>query len=200
MQGSYDRLRDCDLLSDKVYYSPAWFAMFGYAADALPGGLQTWENLVHPSEKRAVMEQVQRYLSGAAPSFEVEMRMSHRDGHDVTVLSRAHTVLRSKDNVPIRLVGTHIDLTECRELEPQLAQSQKMESVGRLVGGIAHYFNNVLAALRGNSYLAKQALTDASYVTAKLTDIDNLIERAAQMVNQLLTFSRKYSVKRPASR
>ncbi len=86
------------------------------------------------------------------------------------------------------------DITERKHLEEQLVQSQKMESIGTLVGGIAHDFNNILAAIQGNLYLATQQCQNDPATLTKLTNIESLSSRAADMVQQLLTFARKDTV------
>ncbi|MBZ0267241.1 PAS domain S-box protein [bacterium] len=86
------------------------------------------------------------------------------------------------------------DVTERRQLEEQLRQSQKMEAIGTLVGGIAHDFNNLLAAIQGNVYLARRQLKDHPLALEKMGHIEKLTSNAAAMVRQLLTFARKDTV------
>lgn len=88
-------------------------------------------------------------------------------------------------------VALFSDITEQRELEEQLKQSQKMEAIGTLVGGIAHDFNNTLAAMQGNIYLAKQYCDDNQQIGEKLSVIEKLGDHSAEIVRQLLTFARK---------
>ncbi|PCJ98977.1 MAG: bifunctional diguanylate cyclase/phosphodiesterase [Alteromonadaceae bacterium] len=117
MRGANDGLWDWDLEKDDVYYSPRWKSMLGYSEDELEHKLTTWETLVHPDDKDRVLEKIQDYLSGRANSFEVEMRMKHKNGHQIFVLSRALLVLREPDKKPTRLVGTHIDITERKKAD-----------------------------------------------------------------------------------
>jgi len=134
MRGADDGLWDWDLETDEVYYSPRWKSMLGYSENELDHKLSTWETLVHPEDKDGVLEKIQDYVSGSADSFEVEMRMSHRDGHTIFVLSRAFLVARESDNKPIRLVGTHIDITERKKSETfndKNAQVLEMIAIGR---------------------------------------------------------------------
>lgn len=92
------------------------------------------------------------------------------------------------------LVGVFSDLSEQKRVENALIQSQKLEAVGTLVGGVAHNFNNLLAAISGKAYLghkkAKQLDENASF-TRYLEEIQNLTFEAANLVKQLLTFSRE---------
>jgi PAS domain S-box-containing protein len=86
------------------------------------------------------------------------------------------------------------DNTKRHKLENQLRHAQKMEAVGTLVGGIAHDFNNMLSGLTGQLYLAKGKIKDNEEVYERLTKMEALTFRAADMVNQLLTFARKGAV------
>ncbi len=83
------------------------------------------------------------------------------------------------------------DMSDYEALEQQLRQSQKLEAIGTLVGGIAHEFNNALAAIMGRVYLARREVEAGKPVEHSLDDIDRLSERAAGMVRQLLAYSRK---------
>ncbi len=93
-------------------------------------------------------------------------------------------------------VSLQQDMTDYKKMEDQFLQAQKMEAIGTLVGGIAHDFNNMLAAIQGNSYLARMRLQkdDSAGADEKIGNIEQLTNSAAEMVKQLLTFSRKDSV------
>lgn len=117
MRGANDGLWDWNLETDEVYYSPRWKSMLGYENSELTDDLSTWESLVHPEDKERVLKLVQDYLVGKADSFDVEMRMQHKAGHEVFVLSRAFLVHRDSDRKPVRLVGTHVDITARKKAE-----------------------------------------------------------------------------------
>ena len=117
MQGANDGLWDWNLETDEVYYSPRWKNMLGYKEEELENTLSTWEALVHPDDKNSVLEQVKSYISTDDGTFEVEMRMHHQSGQTLHILSRAILVRREQDNKPIRLVGTHVDITERKKIQ-----------------------------------------------------------------------------------
>lgn len=125
MAGANDGLWDWNLETDAVYYSPRWLGMLGYGEDELPASIVTWAKLVHPDDKDRVLGRVSDYLEGRVDTFEVEMRMSHKDGHEVYVLSRASKVLRNPDGQPLRLVGTHVDISERKAAEHKLVESEQ---------------------------------------------------------------------------
>ena len=83
------------------------------------------------------------------------------------------------------------DVTERLNLEAQFRQSQKMESVGRLAGGVAHDFNNILTVIQGHAGLLESGMVAAHRITESAAEITKAAERAAHLIRQLLTFSRK---------
>ena len=117
MRGANDGLWDWNLETDEVYFSPRWKSMLGYGENELDSNLNTWASLVYPDDKDWVLKKVQDYLAGQADSFEVEMRMRHKNGHRIFVLSRGFLVIRESDGKPVRLVGTHVDITERKKAE-----------------------------------------------------------------------------------
>ncbi|MCU7890560.1 MAG: PAS domain S-box protein [Candidatus Thiodiazotropha sp. (ex Ustalcina ferruginea)] len=116
MCGANDGLWDWSLETDEVYYSPRWKSMLGFEEFELDNSLDVWKTLVHPDDKDWVLGKVEDYLTGKSKSFEVEMRMHHKEGHEVVVLSRAFLTYRD-DGKPDRLVGTHVDITERKKTE-----------------------------------------------------------------------------------
>jgi len=111
LKGANDGLWDWNLETDEVYYSPGWESMLGYDEGELEHVYQTWANLVHPDDKDGVLKAAEAYLAGKTDSFEVEFRMFHKDGHVVFILGRGYSVF-SEANKPIRLVGTHVDISK----------------------------------------------------------------------------------------
>lgn len=133
MRGANDGLWDWNLETDEVYYSPRWKSMLGYENDELSNDLATWENLVHPADKEKVLQMVQDYVVGKMDVYDVEMRMQHKAGHDIFVLSRAFLV-HGADDKAVRLVGTHVDITarkKAEEFDEKNAEIMEMIATGR---------------------------------------------------------------------
>ena len=117
MRGASDGLWDWNLETDEVYYSPRWKSMLGYHEHELESNINTWAAMVHPDDKPMILKRVLKYLSGAIDSFEVEMRMRHKQGHEVFIRSRAFKITRGSSDEPTRLIGTHVDITCAKKAE-----------------------------------------------------------------------------------
>ena len=90
-----------------------------------------------------------------------------------------------------RWVGGMVDITDLRQLERQLHQAQRLETIGRLAGGVAHDFNNLLTGILGYVELLGERVSDDPRATADLREIRKAAERAASLTSQLLAFSRR---------
>jgi diguanylate cyclase (GGDEF)-like protein/PAS domain S-box-containing protein len=139
MRGANDGLWDWNLETDEVYYSPRWKSMLGYDNDELTDNLSTWKSLVHPDDQDRVLNLVQDYFRDPSTPFEVEMRMQHKKGHDIFVMSRAFLVHRASDGKAIRLVGTHVDVTarkQAKLFDDKHAEIMEMIATGKPASAI----------------------------------------------------------------
>ena len=117
MRGANEGVWDWNIETDTVYYSPRWKSMLGYEEDELEGNLSTWKSLVHPDEKKCVLEKAAHYLSGKVDKFEVEMRMRHKSGQFIYIRSSAFKVIESTGTQAVRLIGYHTDISKQKESE-----------------------------------------------------------------------------------
>ncbi len=105
--------------------------------------------------------------------------------------STANVALRDKDGNPTAVIEISRDITDSKRLEQQLLQAQKMEAIGQLAGGIAHDFNNILTAIIGYGSLLQMEMTKDDPLSTYVTNILSSAERASNLTQALLTFSRK---------
>ncbi len=120
----------------------------------------------------------------------VEVRRQKRDGSSIDLNVYAAPLFGSEGEA-VGIMGVLVDVTERKELEARLAQSQKMESVGQLAGGIAHDFNNLLTVILGNCEIVLTGLPSDSPQRPDVEDIRNAADHAAALTRQLLAFSRR---------
>ncbi len=193
-----DGIWDLDIENNCVYFDPRYYTMAGYAPDSFPASFEEFERRVHPDDLELVQSSIANHFSGQNPVFDVEFRFLKRDGVWFWVRSRGSIVRRDEQGNPARMVGTHTDITDRRlaeeereKLQFHLIQAQKMESLGTLAGGVAHDFNNLLQTMGGNIELLLQGKPSDHPDAARLQNVARSINRAAQLVRQLLLFSRK---------
>jgi len=194
LEGTNDGLWDVQMKTGMTYLSPRGCEILGYQPDEACEVATVWADLVHPDDLPLTNERLRAHLEGRTPIFEVEQRLRMKSGDWKWVLARGKVVSRDEDGVPLRMTGTHTDLTEQKKLQEQLSQAQKMEAVGRLAGGVAHDFNNMLGVILGHAELAQKKEAASPALREHLEQIQKAAERSADIVNQLLAFARKQTI------
>jgi diguanylate cyclase (GGDEF)-like protein/PAS domain S-box-containing protein len=121
LQGSNDAPWDWNLVTNELYYPPRWWQMIGREENELPPDAWLWLRLTHPDDQRPVREFFEQVLASHKQSYEIEVRLRHKDGHYVPVLSRGF-ILRDEHGKAVRVSGTNTDLTERKEAERHIHQ------------------------------------------------------------------------------
>ena len=117
-------LWDWEIQTGKVIFNARWAEMVGYRLEELePVSIQTWYGLVHPEDRDRSSAQLERCFQREIDQYEVECRMRHKDGSWVWVQDRGRVVSWSPDGDPLRMAGTHIDISERKRTEAALAES-----------------------------------------------------------------------------
>ncbi|HUL00040.1 MAG TPA: PAS domain S-box protein [Nitrospirota bacterium] len=194
---------DHDHLTDTIYWSPQQRANYGWGPDE-PVTLSAFLECVHPEDRARITNEVRRAHDPVGDGlFDVEHRIIHRNGAIRWLVTRSQTFFGIQGGLrgPVRTIGAVQDITEMKfaedereKLQAQFIQAQKMESVGRLAGGVAHDFNNMLTAIIGYSDLALQKIDPSSPLHADLEQIRQAAKRSANLTNQLLAFARKQTI------
>jgi PAS domain S-box-containing protein len=162
----------------------------GYSKQELEGKMK-WETFIHPDD----LEKMKTYLKVRKQ----RNRSSSPASHEFRAVNRAGDVLdlmMSAANIPDKKerIISIVDLSGKKKLESQLMQSQKMESVGQLAGGVAHDFNNMLSVIIGNAEIALNRIQNTDPVYKPLQQIMSAGLRSADLTRQLLAFARKQTV------
>jgi PAS domain S-box-containing protein len=139
---------------------------------------------------RPAFEDEQEIIRTGRPMIAKEEREVWKDGH-VTWASSTKMPLHDDTGKIIGIMGISRDITERKRLETHLIQSQKMETVGKLAGGIAHEFNSILTAIIGQSELLLGDLPAGSPLAKNAAEISRAADRAAVLTRQLLAYGRK---------
>jgi PAS domain S-box-containing protein/putative nucleotidyltransferase with HDIG domain len=123
MVATKDGLYDWNLITNEIYYSPGWKSMLGYKNDELPNDFSVWEDLTEPEDVKKTLEMQQELINKQRERFEIEFKMKHKDGHWVDILSLA-TAIFDESGKAIRMIGTHIDISERKRVENKLKQNE----------------------------------------------------------------------------
>ncbi len=123
MRAANDGLWDWDLATDLVYYSPRWKGMLGYAEGELANHLDTWKQLVDADGQHRTLSLIGACLTSDRNAFQSTFRMRHKAGHWVDILSRG-LLIRDPEGKPVRMVGTHVDITAQTQVEQALRDSE----------------------------------------------------------------------------
>ena len=189
LEGAGDGIWDWDTLTDQVFFSRQWKAMFGYADDEIGHTLDEWDSRIHPDDKPQCYADLARHFAGETPIYQNEHRVLCKDGTYQWILDRGKVIEWTEDGKPRRVIGTHTDISARKRAEASLLQTQKLESLGLMAGGIAHDFNNLLVALLGQSSLALTTLPPENAARSHIEAAIVAAERASDLTRQLLAYS-----------
>ena len=190
-------LWDWDVLTNNVYYSIEWKKQIGYNDDEIGNTFEEWEKRVHPDDLEKTLKVVNDSLYNRSGNYDVEFRFKHKDGSYRWILAHASVIRDEKDN-PVRMLGSHIDITERKQMEHVFNQNQKMKALGTLAGGIAHDFNNILVPIIGYTELVKMELAPQSQAFEDLQKVLDSAIRAKKLVQKILTINRASLLKTEA--
>ena len=124
LEGSGDGLWDWNPKTDEALFSRLWKEMIGYAEHEFPNTGSAWIEHLHPDDKGNVLSAVQEYLSGSQPAYFVEFRLRCKDGSWKWILARGMLLNRDVDGIPLRMIGTHTDITERKLADAALHESE----------------------------------------------------------------------------
>ncbi|MEQ8755580.1 MAG: PAS domain-containing protein [Coleofasciculus sp. G1-WW12-02] len=184
LSGSDLGLWDWQLTTGYIYFNPQWKTMLGYEQDEIENNFKSFQKLVHPDDFMRVKAVLNAYLDRLIPTYEVEFRMQCKTGEWKWILSRGKVFEWDEAGNPVRMTGTHRDISdrrkadealreseagerkkayqlelalcELKNTQAQLVQTKKMASLGQLVAGIAHEINNPISFIAGNVSFAHQ--------------------------------------------
>lgn len=150
-------LWDAHFPTGQVYYSPTWKRQIGYEDHEIGATLDEWRDRLHPDERAAILGNVARYVADPWPNFEHEFRLRHRDGSYRWILSRAAS-FRGADGTVERMIGTHVDITERRQAEEALRESETR-------------FRQMAESIRDVFYLADPVTMQQLYVSPAFEEL-----------------------------
>ncbi|MBI4470347.1 MAG: response regulator [Acidobacteria bacterium] len=168
--------------------------ILGYQPEEFEQDPGLWFRIIHPDDVESMMATTRRLLAIPEAGHR-EYRLRHKETLEYRWMEDRAVPVFDQHGKVIAIQGVARDVTDHQNLQAQLLQAQKMEAVGRLAGGVAHDFNNLLTAIIGYSNLMEQSIPPDDPMRSNLEEITKAGERAAALTGQLLTFSRKQTLR-----
>jgi PAS domain S-box-containing protein len=171
--------------------NPAFRNLLGYSDGELLE--KTYKEITHPEDREQESQLIVSMLSGERSTYALEKRYLHKDGSPLWV-SITSSLVKDAEGEPLSRVNIVQDIAErkrAEQLEEQLQQSQKLESLGQLAGAVAHDFNTLLNVMLGYAELLIRELPKDDARRARAELIESSAQTAALLTRQLLAFSRK---------
>lgn len=188
--GSWTR----DIVKDKLLWSENVYRIFGFEPFSFEPDHSIFMKLIHPDDRQMLELAFQELLAGEP--YDIVHRILLSDGSIRHVRERADVTFNRNGDIT-QINGTVADITERTraeqenyELEKQLRQSRKMETVGMLTGGIAHDFNNILTPIAGYIDMARMTLPEDDPLAEDMRQVSIGVDRAKDLIQQILLFSR----------
>ncbi len=188
-----------DLRNDIIQWTPEFFSIVERDPRSFPHTGAGYLSLVHPEDRKLIEKTLEDSLLGEMAPY-TEYRFVMPDGRNKYIGTQGKFI-RDEEGRPMFMIGYIQDVTERQEakeerkkLEEQLLQAQRLESVGRLAGGVAHDFNNMLMVILGHVEMALEQIDPAEALHADLKQIHQAARRSADLTRQLLAFARKQTV------
>ena len=201
LAGTGDGVWDWNIETNQTYYSSGWKDMLGYELDDLDNYYDTWKKLVHPEDLPKVTNTIEKYLKGETQAYTAEYRMLAKNDNYKWILDRGKIVEKDKKGNPVRMIGTHSDITPYKEsqlyLEDRIAlRTAQLEAANKELEAfsysVSHDLRAPLRAIAGfTKILSSQYKTqfddEARRLFGIITDNAGIMDR---LITDLLEFSR----------
>ncbi len=187
-------LWDWNLTTNEITYDDRWCSMLGYHRSEIDPSITGFSSLVHPDDYEFVFNKVDQYLRGEITDYEVIIRMRHKSGQWVPVLSKGKVIERRDDGTPKRFTGTHLDFTRQAAIESELREAkERAEKMTRVktvfLANMSHEIRSPLNGIVGMSELLESHVGDDEG-RQFLRSIQSCSETLLRIIGDILDYSK----------
>ena len=207
VEGSGDGLWDYNIKTNKMLYASCWNKMLGYTEKEGFAAKLNWFPLIHSEDKLSFNTAKDAYLNGNSDNFQTEYRLQCKDDSYKWILARGIVISSSEDGSPLRMIGTHSDITarkyqeqQNKEHLDQLAHVTLLGLMGEMASGLAHEVNQPLSAITTYSQVIVNLTKSANMDVVKLAEIAGKTKqqalRAGEIIHRMKDFCKSKAQKR----
>eukprot|EP01037_Dinobryon_pediforme_P012730 gene12730-12826_t len=188
-----DVIWDWDIVSGKIWWNEGLLLILGYEARREMAEMEFWMQNIAPADRDRAKQSIYAAIDGSALNWSCEYKFKKADGSMASIADRGF-IIRDRSGAAVRMIGSMVDITERLDLDARLRQSQKLEAVGQLTGGVAHDFNNLLTVILGNAEVLSQNLQSDPQLQQLAEMTVTAAERAAELTKRLIAFARRQAL------
>lgn len=198
---SQDGYFDWHIPEDYEYMSPRFWEIFGYLPEEKKHHPSQWQELIFQEDLPRILENFNEHVKskGELP-FSQQVRYLHKDGSTVWVICKGKVVDWDKEGNPLRLIGTHTDITEFKKIQQKLEEEQTAQShsarlaaLGQMASNIAHEINNPLTILAGHAEVLLSCIDEKDEASGIMKNSATVIQKTVQRISAVIKGLRNFA-------